>query len=134
MHQFTIERDPLCINAEGGTRAGLIVAGVKGLFSAANVSLPEAGEEVTRPFELTADTAIHLILAVLRAAAGQATANQEIYSDVSFSLITDKKAVGAFVGRKASAPFTLPAVHGIDGEVKKGDDALWRATIALGSS
>jgi hypothetical protein len=132
MYQYTIERSPLRILAEGGTRAGLIVAGVKGLFDAAGLTYPETGEESRRSFELEAASAVELILAVLRLAATSAQSNQEIYGEISFSLITDKKAVGIFIGRPSVAPVALPSVHGIDGEVVKNDAAMWQATIALG--
>ncbi len=130
MYRFTIERSPLRINAEGSTRAGLIVAAVKGLFEAAELVYPEAGEESKRAFEIETTNAPELILAVLRLAAATANTNKEIYNDISFSLITDKKAVGVFVGRPSSEVH-IPAIHGIDGEVVKDGDGLWRAVIAL---
>lgn len=132
MNRFTVERDPLRIKADAATRAGLIVGSLKGYFAAAGAEYPMEGEEVKHEFALDAEGGSQLILAVLRAAAGLASSNTEVYSDISFSLITDKKATGAFIGRPVASLPALPAIRGIDGEVVKDADGLWRAVIALG--
>jgi hypothetical protein len=132
MYHFSVERDPLRIKADGTTRAGLIVAGMQGYFAALGIEPPLEGQDMNRPFELEAANAVELILAVLRAASGTASSNKEMYTDISFSLITDKKATGHFVGRAVPSLPALPPIHGIDGEVLKDADGLWRATIALG--
>ncbi len=132
MHHYTIEQQPLRIQALGTTRAGLILATVNGFFDAAGAIAVLEGEEAKRSFEIQTESAPELILAVIRMAASSAAAHQEVYSDISFSLITDKKAVGSFIGRPAKAPSAFPAIHGIDGEVVKDADGVWRATIALG--
>lgn len=132
MNHFEVQQGPLHVQAMGTTRAGLIVAALKGFFAAAEVSYPLEGEDVMRPFQIEAESAPQLILAVLRAAAGEASAHQETFADISFSLITDKKATGSFVGRATPAFQKLPAIRGIDGDVVKDADGVWRATVGLG--
>ncbi len=131
MTQVEVLQDPLRIQAAGSTRAGLIVAALKGLFQSANVEYPLEGDESTREFQIEAESAPQLILSVLRQAAALATEYGEMYAEVSFSLITDKKATGSFVGRALGSKPTMPAITSIDGEIVKGDDGMWRATIAL---
>lgn len=132
MQHVEVLQDPLRIQAMGSTRAGLIVAALKGLFEAAGVAYPMEGEESQRTFEINAESAPQLILEVLRQAAAQAAEHGEAYADISFSLITDKKAVGSFVGRAVSGKPSIPAVTSIDGEIMKDDDGVWRATVVLG--
>lgn len=132
LHEVEILQDPWRINAAGGTRAGLLIASMKGLFQAANLAHPPEGQDARRSFELHADDAQTLILEVLRHASQLASGNCESYDEISFSLITDKQAKGELIGRAIPTCPPIPSVLGIDGEIVKGDDGLWRATIALG--
>ncbi|MEN9558668.1 MAG: hypothetical protein RL141_1037 [Candidatus Parcubacteria bacterium] len=142
MSHVEILQDPLRLQALAATRAGLLTACMKGLFQAAGLAHPETGDEVKRAFEFKTDDAPSLILSVLRHASQLAIAHCESYQEISFSLITDKQAIGVFIGRpllpaSAGAAATcppIPSVLGIDGEIAKGEDGLWRATIALGAS
>lgn len=131
MNHFELKQHPRSIQVAGTTRAGLIVASVKGLFAATDAVAPLEGAEVQRAFEIETTNAPELILSLLRNAASMATAHQEAYTDISFSLITDKKAVGLFIGRPAAASVVTPTILGIDGEIIKDGDGVWRATIAL---
>lgn len=132
MYHVTVTRNPLRIQADGTTRAGLMLAALQGLFEAGGVTSASEGAEVRRAFEIETGNAPELLLAVLRNAASLAQAHGEAYTEISFSLVTDKKAVGSFVGRALSSTPHLPAVHGIEGDILKDADGLWRATIALG--
>lgn len=133
MNHFEIQQNPLRIQAAGTTRAGLIVASVKGLFAASDVVYPEQGEEMKQSFEFEVGDANTLILSILRLAASSAHDHGEAYADISFALITDKKAKGELVGRKLPSAPVIPSVHGIDGEIVKDGDGVWRATIGLGT-
>ena len=133
MTNVEILQEPLRIQAMGSTRAGLIVAAMKGLFQAARVEYPLEGEESTRAFEIEAESAPQLILSVLRQVAALAVEHSEMYAEVSFSLITDKKAAGSFVGRPVTPTPAMPSIVSIDGDVLKGEDGMWHAAVALGS-
>jgi SHS2 domain-containing protein len=131
MHRFTIEQNPTRIQAFGSTRAGLMVAAVKGLFASQGIESPEGGEELKRSFSLEEVDTKALLLAMLGRATAESTVNREVYHDVSFTLITDRKAVGSFVGKKLSTAPTIASVTGVDGEISKEADGMWRATITL---
>lgn len=132
MNEIQITQNPWQIKAAGGTRAGLLIAAMQGLFQAAGLTHPPEGEDVRETFELQANDPQTLILQVLRHASQMAASKCESYDEINFALITDKQAKGEFVGRKIFSCPPIPAVLGIDGDIIKGDDGLWRATIALG--
>jgi len=132
LHDIEILQDPWRIKAVGGTRAGLLIASMKGLFQAAGLAHPSNGDEARKSFELHADDAQTLILQVLRHVSQLAAAHCESYDEINFSLITDKEAKGEFIGRHITTCPPIPAVLGIDGEIVKGEDGLWHAVIALG--
>lgn len=132
MHEVEVVKDPWQVKAAGGTRAGLLIAAMQGLFQAAGLAHPPEGEDVREVFELHADNPQTLILNVLRHASHMAASKCESYDEINFALITDKQAKGEFVGRKINSCPPIPAVLGIDGDITKGDDGMWRATIALG--
>ena len=121
------------IKATGGTRAGLLIASMQGMFAAAGARYPEeeAPEELRHEFALEAPDFASLLTALLDKAL-EASGGKESFQDISFKLITDKKALGEFVGKKVM-DFTSPvkAVDKASLKVEKNLEGLWEATITF---
>jgi hypothetical protein len=113
MKKFVIQPAGDAIKVTASTKAGLISAAVQGMFEAAGPKWvqedPVKDHNFERPFSVTAENFPKLLLAILNSALAAAAANKESYEDVAFSLITDIKAEGHFVGR---------AVKGFKSEIK----------------
>src|SRR5687768_10373988 len=83
------------------TRAGLLTAALQGLMAASEPRTSEVDEKTERPFAFSAADFGTLLADFLSSASKAAVEHKEAYEDVRFTLITDKKAEGAFVGRPA---------------------------------
>ena len=113
------------VRAIGSTRAGLLVAALKGMFAAAGPRFAESGDRVERPFKLEAPDFSSLLVDLLNEAVSLSDEDHEAYEDISFTLITDKKAEGVFVDRPVTGFETqikAATHHGLD--VKKNDEEL----------
>jgi len=122
------------IKASGGTRAGLLVAALRGMFAAAGGRLPdeEAAEESVRPFSVEAADFSSLLVDFLNEAAAASGTHRETYQDVHFELITDKKARGSFVGRLVTGfDRQIKAVAQGGLRVEKNAEGQWEAEIAF---
>lgn len=129
-HHEMVGEDKLLVRAS--TRAGLISAAVQGMMTACGARSSELDEEKTeRPFSLEAEDFGALLAALLAEAATQAKANNECYEDITFTLITDKKAVGALVGKKAVAMETPRNGVKAPDEVLKNEAGEWEVTLKL---
>ncbi|HWQ99933.1 MAG TPA: archease [Candidatus Methylomirabilis sp.] len=131
MHRFEM-LDESRIRALGTTRAGLFIAALKGMCAATTPRFTEGTERVERPFKIEAPDSEALLVAVLNEALSLSNANREAYEDVSFSLITDKKAEGAFVGRPVNGfEMQIKAALHPGLEVKKNDEGSWEAVVTF---
>lgn len=128
MKKFDILPDGAGVHAVGSTRAGLFTAALQGAFVSPEPMAGEDSEEkIERKFALQADDSGALMVALLEEAIRAASANSETYEDVSFTLVTDKKAEGSFVGRRGKKP----AIRGIEGNptIEKNEEGEWETTI-----
>jgi SHS2 domain-containing protein len=98
-YELLTENGATHIRALGSTRAGLFIAAVKGLCAAEKPKYVENAERAERPFSVEAPDSTALLAAVLNEALRLSNEHLEAYEDVSFTLITDKKAEGKFVDR-----------------------------------
>jgi SHS2 domain-containing protein len=123
-----------CIVARGRTRAGLYASAMQGVFALMRPGkIAEDTERVERPFGFEAETAEHLLARILNEAIAVADTHGETCEEVKFTLVTDKKAEGAFTNCGHTA-FVAPAVaiHGEGLQIKKNDvTGEWEAVICL---
>lgn len=134
MHRFEIlpHTADVRVRALGSTRAGLLVAALKGMFSVAGPKAVEGSDEIRRSFTLEATDSNALLILLLSTALTQSRAQNETYHDVTFTLITDKKAEGEFVGRPvASFEKLVTGVIGRGIDMKKNNDGNWEVTVTL---
>ena len=132
--EVTPDGDNSKVSVTAQTRAGLVVAGVLGVLSAAGALAPDVVEakEVQRPFSIKADDFVAIYGDLMAKAAEQAGMMNEKYDDVHFTLITDKKAEGTLVGR-AGATFTRkPSGIGRKGlKVEKDESGQWQTSFTV---
>ena len=131
MKEFEVlgKGDSLLVRAT--TRAGLITAAVQGLMAAAGPRTSEMDEKTERSFSVSADDFGQLLAGLLTSATEASAKNKEAYEDIHFTLITDKKAEGTFVGRPAKSfhdPLRSPKGKI---EVAKNEGGEWETVIAL---
>lgn len=120
------------IKAMGATRAGLLIAAVKGMSAATGPRLVEKSKLVERKFDVSSPDFPSLLVDVLNEAATLSDTNKETYEDVKFSLITDKQAQGFFIGRPVSGFATrIKAATHQELDVKKNELDQWEATIVF---
>lgn len=131
-HDIIGKGSDLRVHAAASTRAGLLAACLQGLFEAAAATVVEGSETLERPFTKEAGDFGMLLGAVLDEALADAAAEHETYTDVKFTLITDKKAVGSFVGKKVSVFAALPKQVAPGAVVEKNGDGEWETTISFG--
>ncbi|MEY4744734.1 MAG: hypothetical protein RL272_679 [Candidatus Parcubacteria bacterium] len=131
MKEFEVIGDGAAIRVRATTRAGLVTAALQGLMAAAKPKTSEVDEKTERTFAVASDDFGRLLAELLAAAAKASAEHKEAYEDVRFTLITDKKAEGAFVGRPAEG-FGFP-VKGSKGsiEVAKNESGEWETTVTL---
>jgi SHS2 domain-containing protein len=120
------------IRVTASTRAGILTAAVQGMFAAALPDVdPDSDEKDERPFSVMADDANGLLAALLAEALAVSVKHGESFDDIRFTLATDKKAEGAFIGKTCSkygAPIT-----GVSGAVsmEKDEEGEWVSEIAF---
>lgn len=120
------------LKLRASTRAGLIGAAILGLFAAQGPLMADGSDEkLERPFSVQADDFPRLLAALLGQALADAAANGEAYDDVRFSLVTDKKAEGAFIGKRSNG--FAAAIKSVSGKmiVEKNPVGEWETTIVL---
>lgn len=127
MKRFELLPEGKGVFAAGSTRAGLYTAALQGWFAAPEqLAGDDDSPKVERLFKLEAGDAVALMKAILSEADRAAKEHGETYEDVSFTLVTDKKAEGAFVGHKGPAPkCSLKDMSPIE----KNEDGEWVTTI-----
>lgn len=124
------DKDDVGMRVYAPTKAGLAVTAVRGLFAAAGIVLDANADEVQREFSVQETDIAMLLKILLNEAWLQSKRNGESYGDVKFTLFTDKKATGAFVGGKARAPVVMPTVASVS-EVVKNDEGEWETTVTF---
>lgn len=131
MKEFEVLSGGTAIRVRATTRAGLVTAALQGLMAAATPRTSEIDEKKERPFSLAAGDFGTLLADLLTAAAKASDANKEAYEDIRFTLITDKKAEGAFIGRPANS-FKKPLM-GVKTPpaVAKNEAGEWETTVGL---
>lgn len=118
----------------GSTRAGLLVAGLRGMFAAAEAETEIGAPQIERPFSIKAEDFTALMVEWLNQAIAASDEHNEAFDDVRFDLVTDKQAEGAFLGRKIKKTKTR-----VSAALKRGLDAVkneagaWEATITFES-
>ena len=121
------------VKVRATTRAGLVTASVQGLMAAAGTRVSDNLDEpkLERNFSVSAADFNALLAQLLTMAAKSSVENKEAYEDVRFTLITDKKAEGALVGRPAKG-FRMPvATLKLSADVAKNEGGEWETTIAV---
>jgi hypothetical protein len=120
------------IKVSGSTRAGMLVAAVKGIAAATESAPTDAGSsESDRTFSLKAKDFGELTAILIQEMLSDVTKHGEAYSDVKFTLITDKAADGAFIARpgKMSGAFSLSTEQAI--EPAKNGEGMWETEFVL---
>ena len=131
MKEFEVLGKGDSILVRATTRAGLVTAALQGLMAAAGPRTSEMDEKTERQFAVFADDFGRLLADLLAAATEASAKHKEAYEDIHFTLITDKKAEGTFVGRPAKSfhdPIRKP--KGMIG-VAKNEAGEWETTIAM---
>ncbi len=120
------------VRVVASTRAGLITAALQGVFAAAEARVDEMNDEKReRPFSIVAEDFPALLKTLLDKAIIEGLANTEAYDEVRFTLITDKAAEGAFVG-KGSMGFGNSAKSVRGGMiVAKNEADEWETTVVV---
>ena len=131
MKEFEVLSGGNAIRVRATTRAGLVTAALQGLMAAASPRTSEIDEKKERPFSVTADDFGQLLADLLTAAARASDANKEAYEDIRFTLITDKKAEGAFVGRPTKGFKTPLKGAKAPPDVAKNEEGEWETTVTL---
>lgn len=102
-YDITREKESVRIDVRAGTRAGLLIAALQGLTTAEGAMREPGADVQDRAFSVEAADFTAVFTAFLQQAMDVAASNKEVYEDVRFDLITDKKATGAFAGHPAPA-------------------------------
>lgn len=131
MKEFEVLNGGTAIRVRATTRAGLVTAALQGLMAAAKPRTSEVDEKTERPFSAGAGDFGTLLADLLTEAARSSAEHKEAYEDIRFTLITDKKAEGVFVGRPAEG-FGSP-VKGVRApvDVAKNEAGEWETTVGL---
>ncbi|MBU0540316.1 archease [Patescibacteria group bacterium] len=122
----------LRIRALGSTRAGLLIAVVKGMSAAIHPTFADNAEERERPFSIGAPDFNGLLDELMKTALGFSEKNGEVYTDVRFDLVTDKEARGVLIGKSAlkmEAPVKKASVQEVS--MEKNPEGMWEATVVL---
>ena len=130
MKKYEILPSGKAIRATANTRAGLFTALVQGCFSAKEALAGEdSSEKVERPFSIEARDATELLGRLLENATETAMKHHEVYEDVAFTFITDKKAEGHFVGRPGKPPKACRISGNVD--IAKNEEGEWDVTVKV---
>lgn len=134
MHSFDVVSDPAepRVNARGTTRAGLLVAAIKGMRAVAHPTFFEKEGERERTFSIKADDFTGLLNELMKISIALSKEKQEAYTDVRFDLITDKEAKGALIGKPVvKADVTINTASSDGSTIGKNAEGIWEATIAF---
>jgi len=118
------------VDAKATTRAGLAVAALQGMTQIAGGRTSELDEQIEREFSLEAATFNELLAKLLDHASKNTAANGEGYDDIKFTLITEKKATGALVGRPTKDA-KAPGKTSVAGDVVRNEAGEWEATVSF---
>lgn len=118
------------IHAKATTRAGLAVAALQGMTSIAGGRTSELDEQIERPFAIEGATFNELLAALLDDASKHTAAHGEGYDDIMFTLITEKKATGSFVGRPTKGA-KAPGKSSVAGDVVRNEAGEWEAVVSF---
>ncbi len=120
------------VNARGTTRAGLLVASIKGMHAVIHPTFFENEGERERTFSIKADDFIGLFNELMKIAIALSKEKQEVYTDVRFDLITDKEAKGALIGKPfVKTDITLKAASANGDSIEKNAEGMWEATVTF---
>ncbi len=136
MHQYELlpSADGVCVKATGSTRAGLLTAAVEGMCAASKPRWEDDAKEATRSFSITTADFPSLLMQLLKETIDAAEINREAYSTVRFTLITDTKAEGAFVGKRVTGFETkISEFPSQTLTIEKNKEGNWETTIELGA-
>ncbi len=131
MKEFEVLEGGKAVRVRATTRAGLVTAAIQGLMASAKARTAEIDEKTERPFAVASDDFGKLLAELLAAAARASQEHKEAYEDVRFTLITDKKAEGAFVGKPAEGFGSLPKAPRGPAVVAKNEAGEWETTLDL---
>lgn len=131
MKEFDVLEGGKALRVRATTRAGLVTAALQGLMAAAKPRTAEIDEKTERPFSVASDDFGKLLADLLSEAARASAEHKEAYEDIRFTLITDKKAEGAFVGRPAQGFGAPPKGTRGPAEVAKNEAGEWETTLTL---
>jgi hypothetical protein len=131
-YELLTENGVTRIRALGSTHAGVFVAAIKGLCAAEKPRFVENAERIERLFRVEAADSIGLLAAVLNEARRLSRESLQAYEDVTFTLITDKKAEGKFVDRVVTGfDAEIVTVSPDKIEMKQSWDGMREALITL---
>lgn len=119
------------VQATGITRAGLMTAALKGVFAPMEPQAEAGAMPQERSFDVSVEDPNQLVRVFLEAALEAAKAHREAYDELRFSLITDKKAIGVFIGKSATFQATVTVAKEPAIEIKKNDVGAWETSIPL---
>ncbi len=134
MHSFDVIRNDAGprVNARGSTRAGLLVAAIKGMHEVIHPIFYEKEGERERTFSIKADDFSGLLNELMKIAIALSKEKHEVYTDVRFDLITDKEAKGALIGKPIVTTDVAIKTASADGNtIEKNEEGMWEATVVL---
>ena len=108
-----------------------MIAALQGMAAASQPrGTKEDAEPSERPFKIESSDFPSLMIDLLNAAISASAINHERYEDVKFTLITDTKAEGAFIGRPVKGFGTeIKAATHRDLFVQKNEQGEWETTV-----
>ena len=125
--------DKPAIKVLASTKVGLAIAAMQGMFA---VAVPRPSDEETllirQRFDISAMDFPSLLAALLEQAVAGAEAENAIFEDIKFSLITDSKAMGEFIGKSVHG-FAKP-VKGVERaglKIEKNEAGEWETEIGF---
>lgn len=125
--------DQARILVQASTRAGLLTGAVQGMFVAAEPDVnPDSDDKIERPFSIMGEDAVDLLVELLASALVESAKHGEAFDDVKFTLVTDKKAEGAFIGKpckKYGKKLSAAKRQGL--AMEKNEEGEWESTIAF---
>jgi hypothetical protein len=132
MKEFEVLDGGKSVLVRATTRAGLVTASLQGLMDVSRPRTQEIDVQAERPFSISAADFGTLLSDLLSAATDSSGKFKEAYEDIHFTLITDKKAEGTFVGRPASGFGSPPKKPRGTLVVAKNEAGEWETKIPLG--
>ena len=131
MHRYELLPEQGSIRIFGSTRAGLLTAAIQGVCAAADPASVEDAKDVERPFSIESAEFVVLLNALITKAISSSQEHQETYREIRFTLVTDKKAEGAFVGRSVSGFGNTITSAASSQDVVKNAEGEWETIVSL---